>query len=453
VRRTADSSGLPPGPRRPSLVQLLDWAYRPLPFLHDCQRRFGDAFTLRFPGLGPFVLVSAPEAIKQVFTGDAEVLQAGKGNQILEPLVGSRSVLLLDGPEHLRHRRLLLPPFHGERMMAYAQVMRDVTVASIAAWPVGEPFSLHPRMQAITLDVILRTVFGLDEGAQMRRFAELLLPLFEPPPFVFAFLPQVFRHDLPLSPYRRFLRRKDAVDRELHAIIAERRRAPDAADRTDILSLLLSATDEDGRPLTDTELRDELITAIAAGHETSATALSWAFERILSTPDVAARLGEEIAGAGGAAFDLAQVGRLAYVDATIKETLRLRPIIPIVVRQLQAPYRIGDRLLPKGTHLAPCIYLAHRRPEAYPDPERFQPERFLNKKIDPYTWLPFGGGIRRCIGMAFAQYEMTIVLATVLGSVDLRLAPGAPVRPVRRSVTLAPSGGTRVIVDRRRAYA
>ncbi|HEY7958322.1 MAG TPA: cytochrome P450 [Polyangia bacterium] len=439
--------GLPPGPREPAAIQLLEWTYRPLPFLERCARRYGEAFTVRLPGFGAYVYLSSPELIKQVFTGDASLLEAGKGNRILEPLLGMHSVLLLDGAEHLRQRRLLLPPFHGERMQAYAKLMREITCASLDTWPIGTPFSLHPQMQAITLDVILRAVFGLDEGAEMRELAKLLVALFAPPPFLFSFLP-LMTTDLPLSPYRKFLRLKGEVDRALYAIIAERRRA-DAADRTDILSLLLAARDEEGRPMSDAELRDELVTMIAAGHETTATALSWAFERILATPEVAARLDAELASACGSDFDPTRAGALPYLDAVIKETLRLRPIIPLVVRQLKEPYQIAGHLLPAGAHVAPCIWLTQRRADLYPDPERFFPERFLDRKIDPYTWLPFGGGIRRCIGMAFAQFEMTIVLATVLGRLRLRLAPGVPVRTVRRSITFAPSGGTRVIAERR----
>jgi len=434
---------LPPGPRRPAPLQLAEWAFRPLPFLRMCARRFGDAFTVKLPRFGNFVYVSAPELLKQIFTAPADQLMAGKANYILEPLVGKSSVLLLDGADHLRQRRLLLPPFHGERMQAYARLMQEITLASVERWPVGEPFSLHPYMQAITLDVILRAVFGLDEGAQMRAFAARLVSLFKPRPFLFAFLPDWMR-EIPGSPYQKFMLQRAEIDRELYALIDERRRAGDAAERTDILSLLLSARDEDGRPMSDEELRDELMTMIAAGHETTATALSWAFERILATPEVAARLDGELRTPPA---DPAELGKLPYLDATVKETLRLRPIIPIVVRQVQRELALGPWRLPAGSYAVPCIWLTQHRADLFPDPERFQPERFVGTRPDPYQWLPFGGGARRCIGMAFAQFEMTVVLGTVLSRARLRL-DGPPVEVVRRSITFAPSGGTRVVRDR-----
>ena len=440
---------LPPGPRRSAFAQTVSWALRPLPFLDDCARRFGDLFTMRLLGLGNIVCTSRPSLIKQVFTADANQLRAGEANVVLEPIVGTRSVLLLDGADHLRERRLLLPPFHGERMHAYANTMREVTEASLARWPSGTPFSLHPRFQQITLDIILRTVFGIDEGAQMSRFAALCVEFFTPPPALMAFIPQ-FRVDLPGSPYRRFLASRAAVDAEIFALITRRRAAGERFRGSDILSMLLAARDEDGRPMNDQELRDELVTMIVAGHETTATSLSWAFERILSEPRVLGRLAielDEVVGDGPVTPEL--LGRLEYVDAVVKETLRLRPVLPIVARKVISPYLFEDFEVPAGTMIAPCIYLTHLRPDLYPEPERFLPERFLGVKSDPYSYLPFGGGSRRCIGMAFALYEIKMVLATVLARARLRLAPGAEVRVVRRAITLAPSGGTRVVLDRR----
>src|SRR5215475_8484994 len=271
---------LPPGPRQPGIAQLLEYTFRPLPFFDRCIRDHGDLFTLRMPGLGDFVMVGSPELVKQVFTADSDTLHAGSANGIIEPLVGPRSVLLLDGPEHLRQRRLLMPPLHGERMQAYAQLIGEITNATIDRWPVGEPFSLHPHMQSITLEVILRAVFGVDGGARSQRLRNLLVEYMRPPPSIFAFVPALQR-DFPLSPYRGFLRRRAAVDDELRGIIEARRRAADAAARTDVLSLLLGARDENGTPMTDGELRDELVTMLVAGHETTATALSWAIALVL----------------------------------------------------------------------------------------------------------------------------------------------------------------------------
>jgi cytochrome P450 len=431
--------GLPPGPRMSSVRQLLEYTVRPLPFFDRCIRDHGELFTMSLAGLGEFVLCGSPRLVKQAFTADPAVLQAGRANRILEPLVGSRSMLLLDGAEHLRQRRLLLPPLHGERMQAYARLMSDVTRAAIERWPSGTTFSLHPHMQAITLEVILRAVFGVEDAAALSTLRPLLVELMTPPPAIMAFLPAL-QVDLPLSPFRRFLRRRAAVHRELFALIARRRSAPDLAGRSDVLSLLLAARDEAGAPLSDEELRDELVTMLVAGHETTATALSWAFALILADPRVAERLAAE------ATDDPEALARAPYLDAVIKETLRLRPIVPDVVREVRAPWTVDGHELPIGCYVTPFIYAVHRDPELYPDPERFRPERFLDVKPDPYTWFPFGGGTRRCVGMAFALYEMKIVLGTILSRARLRLAD-AEVKVVRRTLTFAPSGGTRVVVS------
>jgi cytochrome P450 family 110 len=443
---------LPPGPRQPSVLQLLQFTQRPVPWLDECARRYGDPFTARFFGLGTFVLVSSPELIKQVFTGDAAALQAGKANAILEPIVGSSSVLLLDGPPHLRQRRLLSPPLRGDRMFAYARLIAEITTAAIDRMPLHEPFALHPIMQDITLDVVLRAVFGLEQGPCMNELRALLVELLQPPPAIVAFLPVRFL-DFPLSPYRTFLRRRDAVDRALRDVVRARLASTDPPG-TDILSLLLSARDEQGVAMTEDELRDELITMLIAGHETTATALSWTFALLLEHPEVGARLTDELAGArSGDALDLEAATGLDYLDAVIKESLRLRPVLPDVVRQVQTPFSLAGYTIPAGVSLAPCIHLAHRRAETYPEPLAFRPERFLDARIDPYAWLPFGGGIRRCLGMAFALYEMKVVLALAWSRLRLRLAKPGPVRAIRRTFTLAPQGGTRVIVVERRAVA
>jgi cytochrome P450 len=439
---------LPPGLQRPSFVQLLQWSSAPLAYLDECAQRFGDIFTGRFLGLGTVVFVSSPELNKQIFTGDPRVLHAGEANEILRPLVGSWSVLLLDEAAHLRHRRLLLPPFHGERMASYAEQMRDVTAARVAGWSASKSFAIYPEMQAITLDVILRAVFGLAEGAQMHALAAKLVAVFRPPPAVLIFMPQLHA-DVAWNPYRHFYRLREIVYRDIDAIVRERRRAPDLATRTDILSLLLAARDEEGRPLRDEEVRDELMTMIAAGHETTATSLAWAFERILALPEVGAKVHAELREVvGDGRVEPAMLPRLVYLDAVIKETMRLRTILPAVVRRLTAPFQLGEYLLPKGVAVAPCIYLTHLRPDLYPDPTRFSPERWLgDKKLDPYAYFPFGGGIRRCIGMAFALYEMKIILATTLTRAALRL-PGGPEDLARHGIVIAPKHGTRVVMDR-----
>ncbi|HEU5057189.1 MAG TPA: cytochrome P450 [Kofleriaceae bacterium] len=431
---------LPPGPRQPSALQLISFVRRPLEWLEACGRRYGDPFTARIPGHGTFVFAAAPGLIKQIFTGDDALLHAGKANAMLEPLVGRHSVLLLDGAPHLRQRRLLSPPLRGERMHAYAGLIAEIAAAEVGRMPRDRPFALQGHMQAITLEVILRAVFGVAEGAQMSALRKLVLEVLEPPPALLVFVPPKYL-DVPLSPFRRFLRRRAALARALGDVVAARRAG--GGGGTDILSLLLAARDEDGQPMSDEELVDELVTMLVAGHETTATALSWTFACMLQDPPVEARLRDEIAGAAG---DPAALAALPWLDAVIKETLRLRPIVPDVVRRLQAPMRFAGFDLPAGVHLAPCIHLAHRRPDVYPEPDRFRPERFLGLRPDPYAWLPFGGGIRRCLGMAFALYEMKIVVGVVLARLRLELERPGTVRVVRRSVTLAPGGGTRVRV-------
>jgi cytochrome P450 len=429
---------LPPGPRQPSALQLISFVRRPLEWLEECGRRYGDPFTARIPGHGTFVFAAAPGLIKQIFTGDDALLHAGKANAMLEPLVGRHSVLLLDGAPHLRQRRLLSPPLRGERMHAYAGLIADIAAAEVDRMPRDRPFALQGHMQAITLEVILRAVFGVAEGAQMSALRRLILEVLEPPPALLVFVPPKYL-DVPLSPFRRFLRRRAALARALDDVVAARRAS--GGGGSDILSLLLAARDEDGQPMSDEELVDELVTMLVAGHETTATALSWTFACMLQDAPVEARLRDEIAGAAG---DPAALAALPWLDAVIKETLRLRPIVPDVVRKLQAPMRFAGFDLPAGVHLAPCIHLAHRRPEVYPEPDRFRPERFLGLRPDPYAWLPFGGGIRRCLGMAFALYEMKIVVGVLLARLRLELERPGTVRVVRRSVTLAPGGGTRV---------
>ncbi len=431
---------LPPGPRQPGVVQLVEFARRPLEWLEACGRRYGDPFTARLPGHGTFVFAAAPGLIKEILTGDDELLQAGKANAMLEPLVGRHSVLLHDGAPHLRQRRLLSPPLRGERMQAYAGLIAEIAAAEVARMPRAGAFPLHGHMQAIALDVILRAVFGVEEGAHMSALRRLILEVLEPPPALLTFVPPKYL-DVPFSPFRTFLRRRAALARALREVVEVRRAA--GGGGADILSLLLAARDADGRPMSDEELVDELVTMLAAGHETTATALSWTFACVLEHPAVEARLRDEIAGAAG---DPAALAALPWLDAVIKETLRLRPIVPDVVRKLQAPMRFAGFDLPAGVSLAPCIHLAHRRADVYPEPERFRPERFLDRRPDPYCWLPFGGGIRRCLGMAFALYEMKIVTGVLFARRRLRLDRPGTVRVIRRSVTLAPRGGTRVRV-------
>ncbi len=447
---------LPPGPSLPSVVQTLALTYRPLEFFDRCVKRHGDPFTVRMIGFGDFVMVSSPALIKQVFTGDPEALAAGEANAMLEPIVGKNSVLLLDGKAHLRQRRLLLPPLHGDRMLQYTTLMAEIARDAVARMPTATPFSLHPFMQEITLQVILRAVFGLTEGAQLRELATLLTEFTRPPPMWLTFFPTQHLHwtDFPGSPYRTFVQRRDRVDVQIRALIRQRQAAPPhtGGPRTDVLSLLLEARDEEGAPMTEDELRDELMTMLIAGHETTATSLSWAFALILADGGIEARLAQELAPLLELPLDRLAAALLEndYLDAVIKESLRLRPILPDVVRRVKVPTRLGDHDIPVGAYLTPCIHLAHQRPESWPDPQRFSPDRFLQgAKLDPYSWLPFGGGIRRCLGMAFALTEMKIVLGVALLRARFTLADRRPPHYERRGITLAPSGGTRVRIRER----
>jgi cytochrome P450 family 135 len=409
----------------------------PTRFLDACQAKRGDFFTLR-PQPGRWVVITSdPATIKEVFTGDPDLLHAGAGNVVLQPILGSRSVLLLDGPEHLRQRRLMLPAFHGERMRVYGDVMRSAAERAIEGWPRGRRFEVLPSMQAITLEVILRAVFGVNEP---ERAAELSAPLRAVLDTVASrrrvlMLVLTSRRTGPRSPWGRFAASRREADELLHAEIAARRADPDAAARDDILSMLLAARDEEGRALSDEELRDELMTLLVAGHETTATALAWTLERLARHPDVLRAVVAE-----------RRAGGDELLDATIKETLRLRPVVPNVVRQLQAPMTFGGWHLPAGVHIGPSIYLLHRRPDLYPDPLTFRPQRFLERSYGTYEWIPFGGGIRRCLGASFALFEMRVVLQTLLDRVELQPARGPGEKVMRRAITFAPARGGRIAV-------
>jgi cytochrome P450 len=438
--RNAES--LPPGPRLPRAIQSVIWFRGAQAMLDTCQSRFGDMFTLKIVGERTWVVTSNPEAIKQVFTGDPRLLHAGEANRIMLPVLGPNSVLLLDDGAHLRQRKLLLPPFHGERMQRYGELMAAVAAQEIERWPIGEPYPLRPRMQAMTLEIVLRAVFGVSVGPRMeamRRELRRLLDILTKPLNGVVLLTLGPERLTRLGAFRRELER---VNRPIYEEIAERRNAGDLAERDDIMSLLLQATHEDGSPMSGEELRDELVTLLIAGHETTANALAWAGERLCRHPEKLERLAEEARGGGE-----------EYLKAVIQETLRLRPVISIVLRRLAEPMEIGGWLLPAGAAIVPSIHLVHRRPDIYSRPNEFLPERFLEKEggraPGTYTWIPFGGGIRRCLGAAFAQFEMEVVLRELVLRRTL-----APVRPAsegvyRRAITETPRHDAEVLVGRR----
>jgi cytochrome P450 len=403
--------------------------------LRQCAARFGETFSLRILHEHPWVVVSHPDDVKAVFTGDPQVFHAGEANRILLPVLGEHSVLLLDGAEHLQQRKLLLPPFHGQRMQRYLELMSEIAGAEIARWPRAQPYALRPRMQALTLEIILRAVFGVAEGARLEALRHELRRLLDlvtnPRMMVFPALLGPERVSQ-MGPFRRDVAR---VDRLIYGEIAERRAAADLDERQDILSLLLLARDEQGEPMSDAELRDELVTLLVAGHETTATALAWAVERLCRHPPVLRRLSDEVA-----------AGEEAYLEAVITETLRLRPVISIVARVLTAPVQLGGYELPAGVTVTPSIYLVHRRPDVYPEPERFRPERFLEASPGTYTWIPFGGGTRRCLGAAFAMFEMRVVLREIVRRLWIAPARPDPERVFRRAITETPRHDAEVIL-------
>jgi cytochrome P450 family 135 len=430
---------LPPGPTGPGPLIFADFLLRPGGFLESAKKRYGTPFAFNLSPQRTVVITDDPATIKQVFTSDPTKLLAGVGNQPLRPFLGPRSVLTLDDPEHMRQRKLLLPPFHGDRMKLYAEVIATAADRELSRWPVGEPFPVQPSMQAITLEVIMRAVFGVRDDRE--RLAEIADPLrrlldsMSDMRRLFGLQLGNSNRDGPLSPWRHFRRTLlHPADDALYEEIRAHRADANVAERDDILSLLLAARDEDGEGLTDSELRDELMTLLLTGHETTATALSWTLERLTRHPAVLARLTEETrAGEGD-----------EYLDAVIKESLRLRPVVPAVARYLTEPTELGGRVLPAGVHITPSIYLTHRNPAIYSEPERFRPERFLERPAGTYEWIPFGGGTRRCLGATFALFEMKIVLGEVLRRFDLQTTTVPGERIARRAITFSPKRGGRI---------
>jgi len=429
-------SAFPPGPAEPPVVQTLRWLLRPISFLESCRRRFGDVFSVTFLGFKtPMVMVSDPDAIRALYTVPEHHLPPGR-TLALQPIVGARSLLLLEGREHLARRKLMLPPFHGARMRAYEDTVREVAARDVEGWPRGEPFAIHPRMQAITLAVILLAVFGVTDPVRRERLAERLGRLLaDTASSGLQFGVLLSRRFGGPDPLARLGAQREEIDAMLSAEIAERRADP----REDILSMFVTARFEDGEPMDDEEIRDQLMTLLLAGHETTATALAWTFDLLLRHPRVLERLVAE--------------DDDAYVRAVVAEALRLRPVLPLAGRRLSRELRVDGHVLAPGTDVTPAIWLAHTRADRYPEPFAFRPERFLQSAPATYAWVPFGGGVRRCIGAAFAEMEMRVVLREVLSRVELRPATPAAERVARRNVTFSPATGTRVVAAPRASIA
>jgi cytochrome P450 len=430
------SANFPPGPRLPRFLQTAGFMFDAPRFLDWCRRRYGNVVSFSTLFDSRFVIVFEPGAIKEVFQGPPEQLRAGEANSLLGAVLGERSLLLLDGAEHLRQRRLLLPPFHGQRMRAYETIMRDAADREIDSWPVGEEFELLPTMQAITLDVIVRAVFGVEEGERMddlrRALREMIQPISRP--LGVAVLTLSLARGPGSASQRDFEQRRRRVDDLIYDEIARRRQVPDLDEREDVFSMLLLARDEDGNPMTDEEVRDELVTLLVAGHETTAPALAWSFDLLLHDQRVMARVREAIAEDDD-----------EYLDAVVKESLRIRPVIPGIGRKVRGePFELGGYTIPPGVEINPSIAGVHRS-GAYPDARDFRPERFLEDGApDTYTWIPFGGGVRRCIGASFALFEMRIVVRRVLERCQLEPVRASGDDVQRRGITLAPKHGAPV---------
>ena len=430
---------LPPEPRSSPLVQTLRWAFRPLPFMQECREKIGDSFSVKFLGFErPMVLISDPEAIKALYTERANGLPPGR-NIVLEPIMGPRSVLLLEGEDHLARRKLMLPAFHGERMRSYQPVVEEIVGAEIDSWPLDREFPIHSRMQAVTLEVILRVVFGVADGPRLERLRGLLGRVLVETASPVSQLIGLATRRFGGGPWAKFEGQLRTVDELLYAEIGERRSDSGLADRDDILSALMVARFEDGEAMSDSELRDQLMTLLLAGHETTATGLAWTFDLLLRHQPPLQRLRDSL-----------EQGEEDYLRATIAESLRLRPVIPLAGRRLAVELSVDGLTLPAGTDVTPAIWLTHTRADVYPEPFAFRPERFLGEGPDTYAWIPYGGGIRRCLGASFAEFEMRIMLREVLTRCDLHKASPAPERVGRRNITLSPRDGTPVLLTARR---
>jgi cytochrome P450 len=428
---------LPPGPRVPAVLQLLATWKRPGASLERLRSRYGKRFSVRLPFQLPLVMLSDPAEIKQLFTAPPEVLHPGEGARLLEPIVGRNSVILLDEAAHLEQRKLLLPAFHGEKMTALTGLMQELTERELDSWPAGEPVALHRHLQRLTLEIILRAVFGLEQGQRLDELRELLTRVLAFSESPLSVLPALQRIGGWLGPLKRFQRYQARADKLIFALIDERRLAGNGGN--DVLAMLLDARHEDGSPMSSQELRDELMTALVAGHETTASQLAWAFERLAREPAIVGRL---------------RADPNEYLTATLHEIMRLRPVLPNAEPRLtKQPVKIGEFEYPPGVLLLASAYLVHHDPAIYPEPYAFRPERFLDNAPGTYTWIPFGGGRRRCLGASFALQEMKIVIRAVVERFELEPAGAQREQAARRSITFSPSGGASVILRERATTA
>jgi cytochrome P450 family 110 len=467
-------TNLPAGPKQPALIQLYHWLNNTLPWLDRCAATYGDTFTMRLPGNPPFVITSNPDYIKAIFTADPAVLYAGEANQFLESIAGKNSIMLQDGESHLRQRKLLLPPFHGERMQAYGDTMIVLTHQMLDSWQPGPSKSVLKEMREVTLKVIIRTIFGIGEGERFDEMKHMLTRLSQAMDNPFSMLFSLLLKPATLRALSDFSLRKQRLAgftfqlgkllpwyslastlNELNELLyAEfaRRRVNTAERGVDILSLLLEARHEDGSALSDVELRDQLITLLTAGHETTTTAISWVFYHLLKEPAVERRVRDELTRiTEGRPLQVSHLTQLEFLDATIKEAMRMYPVAHTLFRKVKQPFRLGDHEIPAGAYVAPNIYLTHRNPHIYSKPLQFKPERFQGNRYSASEYMPYGGGTRRCLGAAFAHYEMKLILAVVLQRVDFSSEPSVKVSVGKNKIFLAPSHGMPIKIDTIRA--
>lgn len=430
---------LPPGPKMPSAMQTVGWWTRPTGFLDRCRRRFEKRFTVRLAAQDPFVVLSDPDELKQVFTAPPDVLHPGEGTRILEPIVGPNSILLLDEDAHMSQRKLVLPAFHGERMRDLEEMVAEVAREQIRSWPRGESVPIHPRMQSLTLEVILAAVFGLRSGPRLDELRLALTGMLDFGMSPLSLLPPARRAPLGRGPWARFLEVRARADELIYSEIRERRDQTDEGG-SEIINSLVAARHEDGSPMSDVEIHDELMTLLVAGHETTATQLAWTLERLTRDPEVLSRLVEAVDEGDGD----------PYMTAVIRESLRLRPVLlNAAPRTVKKPIEVGGVLYEPRVHLLPSAWLVQHDPDIYPEPYAFRPERFLEKDPGTYTWIPFGGGRRRCVGASFAQMEMAIVLRELLRICEVSAGIDGPEAAVRRAITVTPAkGGETVLATR-----
>ncbi|BAZ13908.1 cytochrome P450 [Calothrix sp. NIES-4071] len=459
LNMTKTNIKLPNGSKAPAFIQMMQWIASPLSMMSKCAKRYGDIFTLNIgKKYTPIVFVSNPIALQEILTGDStkQFSAPGEDNGIFEPLVGKYSVITLNGKQHQRQRQLLTPPFHGERMRSYTEVISNITVEVMSELHIDKPFSVRDITQAITLKTIIKAVFGFYEGERAKTLEGLLDVMLDnsSSPFgvMMLYFPALQKDLGALSPWGKYLRRIEQIDKLIYQEIEERRGQADSS-RTDILSLLMSARDEAGECMTDQELRDELLTLLIAGQETTATALAWALYWIHKLPTVREKLLLEIDSLGdvGANLDSTAINKLPYLNAVCCETLRIYPVGMLTfARVVETPVNLCGYDLEPGTVLYGNIYLTHHREDLYPEPYLFKPERFLARQFSPYEFLPFGGGLRRCIGAAFAMFEMKVALFKILSEYSLALTDNRDVKPGRRGLVTAPASPIKMVVTGKR---